>query len=84
MRILLVDDEVEMADPLSRSLIREGYSLDVAYDGRQGLHLVEQNRYDLLILDWMLPYQSGLDICQQLRSRGDTTPVLFLDSERHH
>ena len=81
MRILLVDDEIEMADPLSRSLMREGYTLDVAYDGRQGSHLVEQNHYDLLILDWMLPYQSGLDICQRLRSRGDTTPVLFLTAK---
>ena len=61
--------------------MREGYRLDVAYDGRQGAHLVEQNHYDLLILDWMLPHQSGLDICQRLRSRGDTTPVLFLTAK---
>ncbi len=81
MQILLVDDEIEMADPLSRLLMREGYSVDVAHDGRQGALLVEQNHYDLLILDWMLPHESGLDLCQRLRSSGDTTPVLFLTAK---
>ena len=81
MRILLVDDEVEMADPLSLLLTREGYTVDVAYDGDRGNQLAQQEHYDLLILDWMLPCYSGLEICQQVRSRGDTTPVLFLTAK---
>lgn len=81
MRILLVDDEVELTDPLSRVLSREGYSVDVAYDGASGSNLASQSVYDLLILDWMLPRQSGLEICQQLRSQGLTTPVLFLTAK---
>lgn len=81
MRILLVDDEVEMADPLSRILSREGYQVDVAYDGDRGSELAQQTHYDLLILDWMLPHQSGLQICQQLRSQGNATPVLFLTAK---
>jgi OmpR-family two-component system manganese-sensing response regulator len=81
MRILLVDDEVEMVDPLSRLLTREGYEVDVAYDGDRGSRLVQQQQYDLLILDWMLPRQSGLQICQQVRSQGTTTPVLFLTAK---
>lgn len=81
MRILLVDDEVEMAEPLSRILTREGYSVDVAYDGNQGGQLAQQNHYDLLILDWMLPHCSGLEICQQLRSQGNASPVLFLTAK---
>ncbi|XGV98282.1 MAG: two-component system response regulator RppA [Leptolyngbya sp. BL-A-14] len=81
MRILLVDDEVEMADPLSLILTREGYTVDVAYDGDRGNQLAQQEHYDLLILDWMMPRYSGLEICQQLRSRGDTTPVLFLTAK---
>lgn len=86
MQILLVDDEVELADPLSRLLNREGYEVDVAYDGEGALQTLEQSSYkgrsyDLLILDWMLPKQSGLEICRQLRSRGDTTPVLFLTAK---
>lgn len=81
MHILLVDDEAELADPLSRVLSREGYQVDVVYDGQSGSELATQGNYDLLILDWMLPVQSGLAICQQVRSRGDTTPVLFLTAK---
>ncbi|MBD1937928.1 two-component system response regulator RppA [Microcoleus sp. FACHB-68] len=81
MRILLVDDEVELTDPLSRLLTREGYSVDVACDGAAGTQLASQGGYDLLILDWMLPQLSGLEICQQLRRKGDTTPVLFLTAK---
>ncbi|HEY9875594.1 MAG TPA: two-component system response regulator RppA [Candidatus Obscuribacterales bacterium] len=81
MRILLVDDEVELTDPLSRVLTREGYSVDVAYDGSVGSHMASQGEYDLLILDWMLPHTTGLQICQQMRSLGRTTPVLFLTAK---
>ncbi|MEQ8536849.1 MAG: two-component system response regulator RppA [Coleofasciculus sp. D1-CHI-01] len=81
MRILLVDDEVELTDPLSRVLKREGYEVDVAYEGQSGRQLAMQSDYDLLILDWMLPHQSGLELCQQLRSQGKTTPVLFLTAK---
>ncbi|HAG83620.1 MAG TPA: DNA-binding response regulator [Cyanobacteria bacterium UBA12227] len=81
MQILLVDDEVELTDPLSRVLKREGYEVDVAYDGQSGSELAMQGIYDLLILDWMLPQVSGLEICQQLRSQGQTTPVLFLTAK---
>lgn len=81
MRILLVDDEVELTAPLSRLLNREGYDVDVATDGAEGSRLASQGKYDLLILDWMLPQQSGLTICQQLRSQGDMTPVLFLTAK---
>jgi OmpR-family two-component system manganese-sensing response regulator len=81
MRILLVDDETEMVDPLSRILSREGYVVDVAYDGDRGSQLASQSQYDLLILDWMLPQRSGLEICQQVRSLGNSTPVLFLTAK---
>lgn len=81
MQILLVDDEIELTGSLSRVLTREGYLVDVAHDGAAGSRLASQGQYDLLILDWMLPYQSGLQICQQLRSQGDTTPVLFLTAK---
>ncbi len=81
MRILLVDDEVELTIPLSRVLNREGYTVDVAEDGTVGSFLATEGDYDLLILDWMLPQTTGLQICQQLRSQGKTTPVLFLTAK---
>lgn len=81
MRILLVDDEIELTEPLSRVLNREGYAVDVAYDGAAGSELASGSDYDLLILDWMLPKLSGLELCQQLRLQGRTTPVLFLTAK---
>ncbi|MBF2034200.1 MAG: response regulator transcription factor [Leptolyngbyaceae cyanobacterium T60_A2020_046] len=81
MRILLVDDEAELAEPLSRLLRREGYRVDVALEGASGSHLAQTGGYDLLILDWMLPGVSGLEICRQVRSQGQATPVLFLTAK---
>lgn len=80
-RILLVDDEIELTNSLSRVLGREGYQVDVAYDGVAGGELVVKTSYDLLILDWMLPQQSGLELCQQLRRQQILTPVLFLTAK---
>ncbi|NEO52800.1 MAG: response regulator transcription factor [Okeania sp. SIO3B5] len=81
MQILLVDDEPELTSPLSRALNREGYSVDVADNGKIGSQMASQGNYDLLILDWMLPHKTGLEICQELRSRQDYTPVLFLTAK---
>jgi two-component system, OmpR family, manganese sensing response regulator len=81
MYILLVDDESELTDPLTRILNREGYQVDVAHDGAEGSQMAAKQHYDLLILDWMLPQKSGLQICQERRSQGDITPVLFLTAK---
>ena len=81
MRILLVDDEVELTDPLSRVLQRQGYEVDIAHDGQAGCEQAAGTQYDLLILDWMLPGKSGLDICREVRSQAQTTPVLFLTAK---
>ena len=81
MKILLVDDEPALTQPLSRLLTREGYVVDVAIDGLVGGQLAATGGYDLLILDWMLPHLTGLQICQQLRDRGDLTLVLFLTAK---
>ena len=81
MKILLVDDETELSDPLSRILSQEGYEVDVADDGAAGMELALQNQYDLLILDWMLPHKSGLEVCRAVRSHSLATPVLFLTAK---
>ncbi|MEM8672539.1 MAG: two-component system response regulator RppA [Cyanobacteria bacterium P01_G01_bin.67] len=81
MKILLVDDETELSDPLSRILIQEGYEVDIADNGAAGSKLALQNQYDLLILDWMLPHKSGLEICREVRSHALATPVLFLTAK---
>ncbi|WP_338462707.1 two-component system response regulator RppA [Synechococcus elongatus IITB7] len=78
MRILLVDDEEALTAPLHRMLCREGYEVDVASDGQTGEQMATQQVYDLLILDWMLPERSGLELCRSVRSRDRQVPVLFL------
>jgi len=81
MHILLVDDEIELADALSQVLQRQGYAVTVAYDGATGGQLATDGDYDLLILDWMLPGQNGLELCRLLRAQGHVTPVLFLTAK---
>ncbi|MEM9567381.1 MAG: response regulator transcription factor [Cyanobacteria bacterium P01_E01_bin.34] len=88
MRILLVDDEVELADSLAQLFIREGYAVDVAYEGETALELLAEAgstlaavSYDLLIFDWMLPKQSGLELCRLVREAGNETPILFLTAK---
>ena len=81
MKILLVDDEIELTEPLSKTLVREGYEVDVVHDGEQGIELALANSYDLFILDWMLPSKSGLEICKELRNRSILIPVLLLTAK---
>lgn len=81
MRILLVDDEVELTEPLSQVLSQEGYQVDVANDGEQGSQLATSDRYDLIVLDWLMPGKSGLEVCRQLRRSRIETPVLFLTAK---
>lgn len=81
MRILLVDDERELREALNQVLSREGYLVETAEHGKLGLELVQRCDFDLLILDWMLPHYSGIEICQRIRALGKTTPVLFLTAK---
>jgi two-component system, OmpR family, manganese sensing response regulator len=67
MQILLVDDEIEMTQPVAQILRREGYDVSMVHDGLLGQKMAMQESFDLLILDWMLPGVSGLEICRSLR-----------------
>ena len=80
--ILLVDDEVALTAPLAQVLTREGYQVDVANDGTEGLAIAQSGQHQLLILDWMMPGKlSGLELCRRLRANGSTVPVLFLTAK---
>lgn len=81
MQILLVDDEIEMAQPVAQILRREGYEVSMVHDGKMGQQMAMAQSFDLLILDWMLPGVSGLTICRSLRQQGNMTPVLFLTAK---
>ena len=78
MRVLIVEDEVQMAEQLRKGLAREGYSVLVANDGEHGLHLARTLDHDLLILDWMLPKLDGVQVARRLRHAGVDTRILML------
>ncbi|MFE6997463.1 response regulator transcription factor [Microbacterium sp. NPDC057659] len=81
MRILLVDDEVRLADGIRRGLEAEGMVVRVAHDGITGLDAARDGDYDAIVLDVMMPGMSGYRVCQTLRAEGDWTPVLFLTAK---
>ena len=78
LRVLVVEDERELADMLLRLLTSEGYHVDAVYDGQAGLHRALTGRYDALLLDRGLPAIEGLDLLRRLRRSGVTAPVLML------
>lgn len=79
-RLLVVEDDADLADMLAELLTGEGYAVDVARDGQRGLHLGLTRSYDAMVLDRGLPAIEGLDLLGRLRSRGVTTPVLVLSA----
>ena len=78
MRILLVEDDVQVARAVRRGLEAEGYAVDVALDGAEGQWLAGENEYDALVLDVMLPKLAGDVLCSRLREAGNWTPILML------
>ena len=78
MKILLVEDEPSVASFLHRGLTEQNYTVDLAADGLLGLRRAQENRYDCLILDQMLPGLSGLDVCRQVRAHDPGVPILML------
>ena len=80
MRILVVDDEKLLVKGLKFNLENDGYEVDGAYDGRQALELFEKNKYDLVLLDLMLPEISGLEVCRAIREKSNV-PVIMVTAK---
>jgi len=83
MRVLLVEDEAAIANFITEGLEEEGFAMDVAHNGKDGLRLALDNlpEYDLILLDWMLPGMSGIEICRAIRKESKTVPVIFLTAK---
>jgi heavy metal response regulator len=81
MRILIVEDEKSLADIVKKGLEEEGYVVDVAYNGEDGLFMAENEPSDLIILDIMLPIIDGMTILKRIRKAGVKTPVLMLTAK---
>jgi DNA-binding response OmpR family regulator len=81
VRVLLVEDEVRLAQHVRRGLTAEGFVVDVVHNGTDGLFNAEVNSYDVVVLDIMLPGLNGYDVCRRMRAAGVWTPVLMLSAK---
>lgn len=79
--ILIVEDEAKLAQFIELELKYEGYQVTVANDGFTGITMAREIKPDLIILDWMLPGLSGLELCRRLRTTGDKVPVILLTAK---
>jgi two-component system OmpR family response regulator len=81
MRMLVVEDEVHLAEALRDGLAAQGFTVDLAHDGDRGLSLARGHPYDVIVLDLMLPLRSGYEVCRALRGESVWTPVLVLTAK---
>ena len=81
MKLLLVEDDVKIAAALRRGLVAEGFSVEVAHDGDDGLWMASEGAFDLVVLDLMLPGRSGFRVCADLRAAGNWVPILVLTAK---
>jgi DNA-binding response OmpR family regulator len=81
VKVLVVEDEVRLAQALQRGLQAEGFTVDLAHDGEDGLHLALEGDYAAVVLDVMLPRLSGYRVCQSLRAAENWVPVLMLSAK---
>ncbi len=78
MRLLVIEEEKGIANFLRDGLTEEYFAVDLAYDGKNGLQMALSNDYDLLLVDWMLPGLSGIEIVREIRKNNPNIPVIFL------
>ncbi len=81
MRILLVEDDDRIADPLAEDLRHQSHAVDIAYDGLAGWEFAQSASYDVILLDWMLPKLDGVQLCQRLRQSGCQAYILLLTAK---
>ena len=82
MRVLIIEDEVRLAEAIARGLIAEGFDVDLAHTGPDGLWRAAEGVYAAIVLDVLLPGLNGFAVCRELRARGDRTPVLMLTAKQ--
>jgi DNA-binding response OmpR family regulator len=81
MKILIVEDEIGIIQFLQQGLEEEGYKITSASDGLKAYELIQKENFDLILLDWMLPKMTGIDLCKAIRVKDITTPILFLTAK---
>lgn len=78
MKIAIIEDEIGISNFLKQGLEEENYLVSTADDGEKGLELITKSKPDLILLDWMLPKISGIEVCKKVRKSGIKTPIIFL------
>ena len=81
MKVLIVEDEQRLAASLRRGIMAEGHVVELANDGEQGLWMAQNNTFDAIVLDIMLPKRNGYEVCRTLRQDGNWTPILMLTAK---
>ena len=81
MHILIVEDETGIIQFLQQGLEEEGYTITTAFDGLKGFELSQKENFDLILLDWMLPKMTGVELCKAIRLKNSKTPILFLTAK---
>lgn len=78
MRILLIEDEAGISNFVKQGLEEESFAVDIADNGLDGMQMANSELYDLLLVDWMLPKLTGIEVCREFRKRNKSTPIIFL------
>jgi DNA-binding response OmpR family regulator len=81
MKLLIIEDDENIISFLKRGFEEEGYTVETATDGEDGEYLATQNSYDVIILDWMLPYKNGIEILQSIKKNNIPTPTIMLTAK---
>lgn len=81
VQILVIEDEIELANTVKNELDFEGYEVSLAHDGLTGLTTARETEFDLILLDWMLPGLTGVEICRRLRQTANYVPIIFLTAQ---
>lgn len=81
MKVLIIDDAVDLNNTIQKILINQKYEVDCAYDGKSGLRMALSNEYDIILLDIMMPQMNGYDVLKNLRKEGRKTPVILITAK---
>ncbi len=81
MRILVVEDERRLSSIIKKGMVEDGFAVDQAFDGEEGLYLSTSEQYDLIVLDIMLPKLDGLELCKELRSKNIKSPIIMVTAK---
>ena len=81
MKILIVEDDIDISEFLKQGLVEENYVVDCCFDGEEAFYLITTNKYDLVILDLMIPYIDGVSLCEDLRDINQNVPIIMLSAK---